>query len=127
MARILVIDDDEVSRIATGAAIEAQGHEVGYAADGEIGITLYGRSPYDVVIVDLAMPKMNGVLVIKELRKIDPAARIIAVSGVAPEQLELAQQAGALGSLTKPVDPTQLQQMLDGALRRSMGWEGVSD
>jgi DNA-binding response OmpR family regulator len=46
---------------------------------------------------------------------------------VHPEQLEMAQQAGALAALTKPVDPAELQQHVDSALRRSMGWEGVSD
>ena len=45
MATVLVIDDDEVSRLAVGSALEANGHEVHYAPNGELGLKFYDKSP----------------------------------------------------------------------------------
>jgi len=123
MATVLVIDDDEVSRLAVGSALEANGHEVHYAPNGELGLKFYDKSPTDVVILDLAMPVMNGLRTIKELREIHREVRIIAMSGVSPEQLALAEEYGALRSMTKPLDPSELQQAVDDVMRRSMGWD----
>ena len=123
MATVLVIDDDEISRLAVGSALEANGHEVHYAPNGELGLKFYDKSPTDVVILDLAMPVMNGLRTIKELREIHREVRIIAMSGVSPEQLALAEEYGALRSMTKPLDPSELQQAVDDVMRRSMGWD----
>ena len=123
MATVLVIDDDEVSRLAVGSALEANGHEVHYAPNGELGLKFYDKSPTDVVILDLAMPVMNGLRTIKELREVHREVRIIAMSGVSPEQLALAEEYGALRSMTKPLDPSELQQVVDDVMRRSMGWD----
>ena len=123
MATVLVIDDDEVSRLAVGSALEANGHEVHYAPNGELGLKFYDKSPTDVVILDLAMPVMNGLRTIKELREIHREVRIIAMSGVNPEQLALAEEYGALRSMTKPLDPSELQQAIEEVMRRSMGWD----
>jgi DNA-binding response OmpR family regulator len=125
MATILVIDDDEVSRLAVGSALEVNGHEVHYAPNGEVGLEVYDKSPCDVVIVDLAMPVMNGLRTIQELRENHRDVRIIAMSGVSPEQLPLAEEYGALRSMAKPVNPTEMQQAIDDVMRRSMGWEGI--
>jgi CheY-like chemotaxis protein len=125
MPIILVIDDDEVSRLAMGSALEAEGHEVHYARNGEEGLEFYAKSPADVVIIDLAMPVMNGLVAIKEMRQRFNDVRIIAVSGVSPEQLPLAEEHGALRTMEKPVDPVELQQHIDSVLRRSMGWDDV--
>ena len=127
MATVLIIDDDEVSRLAVGSALEANGHEVHYAPNGEVGLEVYEKSPTDVVIVDLAMPVMNGLRTIQALRENHIDVRIIAVSGVSPEQLPMAEDYGALRAMAKPVNPTELQQAIEEVMRRSMGWEGPVD
>ena len=127
MATVLVIDDDEVSRLAVGSALEANGHEVHYAPNGEVGLEFYEKSPTDVVIIDLAMPVMNGLRTIQVLRENHRDARIIAISGESPEQLPMAEDYGALRSMAKPVNPTELQQAIEQVLRLSMGWEGPMD
>ena len=127
MATVLVIDDDEVSRLAMGSALEANGHEVHYAPNGEVGLEFYAKSPTDVVIVDLAMPVMNGLRTIQVLRENHRDARIIAISGESPEQLPMAEDYGALRSMAKPVNPTELQQAIEQVMRLSMGWEGPMD
>jgi CheY-like chemotaxis protein len=126
MARVLLIDDDEVARLTMGAVLEEAGHEVAYASNGEIAVALYAKRPYSVVLVDLVMPVKNGLQTIQELLELDPNARIVAFSGVAPEDLDLAAHYGATRLLVKPVDPQDLLAAVDSQLRASSGWDDVS-
>ncbi len=125
MARILVIDDDEVTRRAIGAMLEEADNQVSYAANGEQGLAFYTRSPFELVIIDLVMPIKNGLQTIRELRETYPQARIVAISGVSPEQLATAEEYGALRTMVKPVETSQLLEVVDSTLRRSVGWDDV--
>ncbi len=125
MARILVIDDDAVTRRAIGAMLEEADHQVSYAANGEQGLEFYTRSPFDLVIIDLVMPIKNGLQTIREMREAYPHARIVAISGVSPEQLDKAEEYGALRTMVKPVESSQLLEVIDSTLRRSVGWDDV--
>lgn len=125
MARILVIDDDQAIRLTLGEILQAEGHEVSFAPDGEVGLQFYRKSPFDVVLVDLAMPVKNGLRTIKELHDEYHNARIIAITGADPENLPLAQEYGARATLTKPIDNEDMIKKIDQLLRRSVGWEDV--
>ena len=125
MARLLLIDDDEVARLAMGAILEEAGHEVSYAANGEIALALYAKRAFAVVLVDLVMPKKNGLQTINELLELDRNARIVAFSGVAPEDLDLAASLGAARLLVKPVAPEDLLAAVNSQLRVSSGWDDV--
>ncbi len=125
MPRVLVIDDDEVSRLVIGKILEAAKYDVAYASNGEQGIAYYKKDPFDAVVVDLVMPVKNGLQTIRELYEDYRDVKIIAVTGVDPENLPLAEDLGAVGALTKPVNPQELLDMLASALRLSRGWEGV--
>jgi CheY-like chemotaxis protein len=116
MARILVIDDDEVARLTSGAVLEAAGYEVAFAADGDEGIAAYAAAPFDVVVVDLVMPVKGGLRTIRELREMDADVRVVAVTGVAPADLDLAEGLGALHALTKPIEPRQLRRAVESLL-----------
>jgi CheY-like chemotaxis protein len=116
MARILIIDDDPVARLTSGAVLEAAGHEVAFAADGDEGIAAYAAAPFDVVLVDLVMPVKGGLRTIRELREIDADVRVVAVTGVAPADLDLAEGLGALHTLTKPIEPRQLRRAVESLL-----------
>jgi DNA-binding response OmpR family regulator len=117
VARILIIEDDEVARLTTGAILTADDHEVAYAPNGQIGVSMYAGSRFDVVVVDLIMPVKNGIRTIRELREMDPGARVIAVTGAAPEDLALAADLGAVHSLMKPIDAERLRATIDSLLR----------
>lgn len=121
MARILIIDDDEVARLTTGAMLEADEHEVAYAPNGQVGISMYAGKRYDVVIVDLIMPVKSGVRTIRELCEMDPGARVIAVTGAAPEDLAVAADLGAVHSLIKPIDAERLRASVDNLLQSEPG------
>jgi CheY-like chemotaxis protein len=127
MARVLVIDDDEVTRLFLGKVLEAAKHEVAYAANGEQGLDFYRKSPFDVVVVDLVMPVKSGLQTIRELCERYKDVKIIAVSGVDPEYLPLADDLGAVGTMTKPVDPKKLLELINDATKMSRGWDRVRE
>ncbi|MEX0935490.1 MAG: response regulator [Gemmatimonadota bacterium] len=127
MAVILVVDDDPSTRVLLNALLGDQlGHELVYAGDGEAALDTFERVDPDLVITDLVMPKLNGHRLIAQLREMDRHCRIIAISGKAPEQLERAENAGALASLVKPLSKGPLQQIVQEVLARPVPrrWRG---
>ena len=116
MASILIIDDDQTTRVLLGAAIEEIGHAATYASDGKLGVGLFQERPYDIVIMDLAMPVLNGLLAIQQIIANFPDAKIIAISGIDAIELDLAEEYGATKTLMKPVDPKQLQDIVQAVL-----------
>jgi CheY-like chemotaxis protein len=105
MATILFVDDDEMERFFAREILEPRGHRVLYAGDGETALRVYRNESVDVVVTDLAMPRLNGLRLIQQLRKHDPEVRVIAASGINADQLDLAQDYGAVAILQKPWDP----------------------
>lgn len=125
MARILIVDDDAAVRLTLQKVLEEAGHVAGFAANGEQAIAYYREDPFDVVIVDLVMPVKNGLQTIRELHDAYTDVKIIAISGEDPENLPLAEEYGAIGSLTKPFANERLLEMVDWAMGQSRGWDAV--
>ncbi len=121
MARILLIDDDEVSRTLANRMLVSKGHEVVEAVDGGSGLRLFAESPPDLVLTDINMPGLDGHAVIEAIRVQHPDVPIIAISGggaVAKDELLL--EASALGAtevIMKPFEYTQLIGAVDRSLR----------
>jgi len=84
MSRILVTDDEDQIRAMLRHALESSGHEVLEANNGEEGVRIYQKQPADLVITDILMPEKEGLESIRELRRLNPAVRIIAISGGPP-------------------------------------------
>ena len=127
MAKILIADDDAGVRQFLQAVLEEAGHELGFANDGEQAIEFFRRGSFDLAIVDLIMPKRNGVIAIHEIIDHDPGAKIIAISADITGQLDLAREAGALALLPKPMTADDLLGAIALLLRRSTGWQGVRE
>ncbi|MEI6464236.1 MAG: response regulator [Verrucomicrobiota bacterium] len=111
MARILLIDDDEMLRTVLAIAIDAAGHEVLQAEDGQKGMELVRTTSVDLVITDLIMPVQEGVETIMTLRRERPRLPVIAMSGGASNSklyLDIAGKIGAKRMLPKPFTPRQL-------------------
>ncbi len=112
MARILVIDDEEVVRRPISDLLRMDGHDVEEAGDGQAGLELYRKAPADVVITDIFMPEKDGLELIQELKKMYPDVKIIAISGVGIRQeldiVSLTKQLGALYAFEKPFDMHEL-------------------
>jgi len=81
MAKILVIDDEKIVRMAITHKLKKEGHEVIEAEDGEEGIEKYREDPADLIITDIIMPNKEGFETIKDLNNEFPDAKIVAMSG----------------------------------------------
>jgi CheY-like chemotaxis protein len=124
MTRILIIDDDQAVRTATKIALEASGFDVVTVADGKSGLAEIVKQQFDVVIVDLFMPGMDGLETTKAIRELSPRMAIITASGFmfggkCPEMplfQDLAEEAGAISTLYKPFRPKELLEAVQKAL-----------
>ena len=124
MPHILVIDDDHLVRAATKAMLTAKGYDVDVAANGPDGVELAGKHKFDVVIVDLFMPGMDGLKVIETIRETDVEVPMIAVSGfmfggecpTMPHFDSMAAEAGAGSTLYKPFRPDALVNAVEKAM-----------
>jgi YesN/AraC family two-component response regulator len=107
MARILLIDDDDFVRGVLRLILNQFGHFVIEARNGREGIDLFMGANADLVITDIVMPEKEGLEVLKEIRKMSPAVKIIAISGggrVNPtDYLRMARFLGAAKVLAKPI------------------------
>jgi CheY-like chemotaxis protein len=120
MMRILIIDDDETVRNTTTVLLEGRGFDVVAVANGESGIDAVKAAPFDAVIVDLFMPKMDGLKTTRAIHQQSPATPIIAVSGfmfrgrcpTMPDFHPMATEAGAVTTLYKPLRPNELVQAI---------------
>ncbi len=112
MAKILVIDDEELARFTVRKYLMSAGHSVIEAKDGLEGLALQDKDPCDLVITDIIMPEKEGLETILELRQADSGLPIIAISGGGREgysdYLEAARPFGANCSLAKPFSQDDL-------------------
>ncbi len=111
MIRVLVVDDHAVVREGLRAFLELQdGIEVaGEAADGEEAVTAAERLVPDVILMDLVMPRLDGVAAMRVLRERLPAARVIVLTSfLDDDKLLPALRAGAAGYLLKNAQPQEL-------------------
>src|SRR5690349_14614066 len=108
MARILIIDDDHQVRTMLRRTLEADGHEVEEAGDGNEGISKYQSNPADLMITDIFMPEKECLETIIELKRHHPDVRILAISGGSRDMdldfLPVAAKLGAEKTLNKPID-----------------------
>lgn len=121
MARVLVIDDDELVLTMLESALLAAGHKVITATDGDQGLRALRRHPVDIIVTDIIMPGKEGIETIIEIRRLSPTIPIIAISGgglhAGRLYLEAAARLGATRTLAKPFAPKKLLQEIEACLR----------
>lgn len=116
MARILVIDDDELVRTSLRVLLETEGHELVLVENGRAGLASAGATPFDLVICDVFMPEMDGFETIRALRRRHPSLPVLVMSGnriertgaPAPDFLRMAVDLGASASLRKPLQASEI-------------------
>jgi two-component system chemotaxis response regulator CheY len=104
MPRVLVVDDAAFMRMMIKDILQKNGYEIaGEAANGAEAAAMYNDLKPDVVTMDITMPEMDGITAVKEIRKVDPKARIIMCSAMGQQAMVLdAIQAGAYDFVVKP-------------------------
>ncbi len=118
-ARILVVDDEEIVIKSCVRILAGGDYQVDTAADGFAALRMIDDNGYDVVILDIMMPKMDGLEVLRRVKEAHPDIDVIMVTGLS--QIDTAVQAMKLGAfdyLPKPFDPDELQLVVRRALER---------
>jgi len=117
MLKVLVIDDDEMVLALVQKILTMEGFEALTTADGPQGLTIYKERRPDMVLLDLALPGMNGLEVLRRIRQLDPEARVIVVTGSGSnESAEVALKYGAYDFVRKPVDYADFVRRIKAAL-----------
>lgn len=114
---ILVIDDEEIVRISCRRALTPEGFNVEVARDGLEGLRLLKDKPYDLILIDLKMPNMDGMEVLENILAMRPDAKVIIITGYsAVETAVKAIKMGAFNYLEKPFTPDSLLEAVKEAL-----------
>lgn len=102
---ILVVDDLRSIRLTLGGILEDEGHNVVIVGDGYRAIEAVRKGHFDVIFMDIKMPGIDGVQTFREIKKIDPKAVVIMMTGYSVEDLvKRAVSEGAYICLYKPFD-----------------------
>ncbi len=111
---VLVVEDDEAVRRLAARILARGGFSVVAAATGEEALRLCrgGHGGIAVVVADVRLPDIRGPELSERIRELEPAARIVFMSGHAPEELEDVAQAANARFLPKPFDPDELVRLV---------------
>lgn len=116
-ARILVVDDEEVVRLSHVRTLSGDLWNVEVVRNGRDALQMMGQQPFDVVLLDLRMPEMDGLTVLKTIKAQWPESEVIIITGY--PAVETAKQAVTLGAydyLAKPVDPDEVLSATSSAM-----------
>ena len=109
MARVLVVDDAAFMRVRAAKVLEDSGHEVEQAENGLEAVKKYAEWRPDAVLMDITMPEMDGLTALKEIRKLDPGARVAMVTAMGQQAIVMeALKAGARDFVLKPFQPDRV-------------------
>lgn len=108
--RVLVTDDALFMRVMLKNILTQHGYEVaGEATNGREAVEMYKNLKPDLVTMDITMPEMDGISAVREIKKIDPDARIVMVTAMGQKNLVVeAIQAGAKDFIVKPFQPERV-------------------
>jgi adenylate cyclase len=119
--RVLVVDDNRVNQLLLGRSLEQQGHAVEFAENGRRALDLLGESRFDLMLLDVEMPEVDGYEVLAEMKS-DPRLREVPVIMTsALDELDSVVRCIEMGAedyLTKPVNPVLLQARVGSSLEK---------
>jgi two-component system response regulator FlrC len=108
--KILIVDDDLTMRMALADSLETSGYDVCIAENGDEALKMFGKNHFEVVVTDMRMPKMGGMDVLKEIKKISPQTPVILITayGTVKTAVE-AMKEGAAEFIMKPFSLDDLE------------------
>lgn len=114
---ILVIDDEEIVRKSCIRTLVPEGFKVDVARDGLEGLRMLKAKSYDLILIDLKMPNMDGMEVLENMQTMSPGSKVIIITGYsAVETAVKAIKMGAFNYLEKPFTPDSLLEAVKEAL-----------
>ena len=119
--KILIVDDEERFRNTMRKLLTAEGHDARTAGSAVEALEILSAESFDVVILDVRMPEMNGVEALKKIRKIDPYLEVIIMTGYA--SVDTAREimtTGAFDYLLKPYSIETLLEKIEAAYDRRL-------
>jgi len=118
--KILVVEDEEVIRMTLGDRLESEGYTVEFAVDGEEGFQKASRNAYDLVLLDIMLPRKNGFDVCRDIRMAGVVVPILMLTarGQTIDKV-LGLKIGADDYLTKPFEAMELLARIEALLRRA--------
>jgi adenylate cyclase len=119
--RLLVVDDNKVNRLLLGRSLEQQGHSVEMAENGRLALEMLHSKPFDLVLMDIEMPEMDGYQALEKITsdlKLRDIPVIMTSSLEAIDSVVRCIEMGAEDYLTKPVNPTLLKARIGASLEK---------
>src|SRR5436853_1770566 len=120
-AHLLVVDDNKVNRLLLARSLELQGHSVALAENGRVALEMLRREPFDVLLLDMEMPEMDGFQVLEQLvndRQLRDLPVIVTSSLEGVTNVVRCIELGAEDYLTKPVNPVLLKARIGASLEK---------
>jgi DNA-binding NtrC family response regulator len=116
---ILIIDDEPNLRLVFRTSLESDGYRVAEAGDGEEALKRLQRFPADVVLLDLLMPGLGGIEILRRIRAAGNSVRVVIITahGGVPDAVS-AMKLGVIDFLSKPITPEALRGVVGKVLRR---------
>ena len=116
--RLLVVDDDVEITSTFEAILRSEGYDVATASDGGAALELVRQAPFDLILLDLLLPGMDGWTILRHIREITPGARVVILGAdVDPHGAVEAFRLGAVDVLLKPPDIDKLLRFVDELTR----------
>ena len=116
--RVLYVEDEIALRDITSSSIESIINKLVVADNGKEGLEKFQQDEFDLIITDLSMPVMDGITMIKEIRKINSTIPIVVTTafGSQNEEVEKLQNIGMSAYIMKPIDVMKLLQTIDESI-----------
>ncbi len=118
--RVLVVDDEEDFGTAVATRLRRRGFEASAVFAGRDALRIIQRTRYDVMVLDLKMPEMDGVEVLREVRRLDPNLQVVVLTGHGTVEAGIeGMQLGAADFLQKPLAIENLCTVIEAVAERS--------
>jgi two-component system, cell cycle response regulator len=120
-ASILVVDDDRINRMILSRELEREGHTVATVDDGRRALEALRRGPFDIVLLDVLMPELDGYQTLAQIERDERLRHIPVIMVSALEEIESVVRCIELGAadyLPKPFDPVLLRARISGCLTK---------
>ena len=122
MAKILIVEDEPTIAMGLKNDLKLEGHAVEVAADGETAVRRAGEGAFDLILLDLMLPRKDGLTVCRELRHAGVRTPIIMLTAKSQEaEKVVGLELGADDYITKPFSPLELRARVKAMLRRAAG------